>query len=235
MRAFHTAVISTLLVAMSQVVQSQDCDLVGQQACCYAESSSGSDTSYCCNGSIVGNSDSTGASALNDLICCQDDGRTGISVGFDITTCRAGSATPLTAKGTAASSVADVIKSISASRSASRESLFSSASASRASAAAASGAGSVTSTAVSSTSGVSSSSTGSSSASASTGSSSGSASTSSSGSSSSASAAGTTSSSSGSAAAATTSAASTGGVGMMKVDAWSAAMAGGFALVAAVL
>ncbi|KAH0285280.1 hypothetical protein KCU62_g7650, partial [Aureobasidium sp. EXF-3399] len=227
MKAFHTAIVSTLLVAMSYVVQSQDCDLVDQQACCYVESSSGSDTSYCCNGSIVGNSDSTGASALNDLICCQDDGRTGISVGFDITTCRAGSATPLTAKGTAASTVADVIKSISASRSASRESLFSSASASRASAAAASGSASVTSTtAASSTSGGLSTSTGSSS---------GSASTSLSGSSSPASAAGTTSSSSGSAAAATTSAASTGGVAMMELDAWSAAMAGGLALAAAVL
>ncbi|THZ52884.1 hypothetical protein D6C90_00873 [Aureobasidium pullulans] len=65
-----------------------------QQACCYAEIDNGGDTSYCCNGSIVGNPSSSEASALNDLTCCQDDGRTGISVGFDITTCRAGSATP---------------------------------------------------------------------------------------------------------------------------------------------
>ncbi|THX72324.1 hypothetical protein D6D05_07895 [Aureobasidium pullulans] len=106
-----------------------------QQACYYAENDNGSDTSFCCNGSIVGNPSSSKASALNDLACCQDDGRTGISVGIDMITCRAGSATPLTAKGTAASTVADVIKSLSASRSMSRESLYSSASVSRASAA----------------------------------------------------------------------------------------------------
>ncbi|CAD0081667.1 unnamed protein product [Aureobasidium vineae] len=223
MRAFHTAILSTLFVAMSHKVQSQDCDLVDQQACCYVEADSGSDTSYCCNGSIVGNPGSSNASALNDLTCCQDDGRTGISVGFDITTCKAGSATPLTAKGTAASTVADVIKSISASRSASRESLYSSASVSRASAAAASA--SMTSTGEPGTL---------SSSSGSTGSSSSSVSRSQSGSSSSAIAAGTTSSS-GSAAAVTSSPTSTGGVAMMTMDVLNAAMAGGLALCAAVL
>lgn len=135
MRTFLSIIILALLVSVSHLVYAQDCDLVQEQACCYAEIKNGGDTSYCCNGSIVGNPSSSGASALDDLTCCQDDGRTGISVGFDITTCRAGSATPLTAKGTAASTVADVIKSLSASRSMSRESLYSSASVSRASAA----------------------------------------------------------------------------------------------------
>ncbi|THX88599.1 hypothetical protein D6C99_09782 [Aureobasidium pullulans] len=113
MRTFLSIIIPALLVSVFHLVYAQDCDLVQEQACCYAEIDNGSDTSYCCNGSIVGNPSSSKASALNDLTCCQDDGRTGISVGFDITTCRAGSATPLTAKGTAASTVADVIKSLS--------------------------------------------------------------------------------------------------------------------------
>ncbi|KAI4844225.1 hypothetical protein E4T44_06314 [Aureobasidium sp. EXF-8845] len=230
MKTFTTTIVSTLLVTLSHVAQAQtqDCDLVNQQACCYVESASGSDTAYCCNGSIVGNPGSSGASVLNDLICCQDDGRTGINIGLDVTTCRAGSATPLTAKGTAASTVADVIKSISASRSASRESLYSSASVSRASAAAASSSASVTSTAGSGTSGLSGGSTAVSSGSAST-----SSSGSSSRSSSSASAVSTSSSSGSAAAAATTSASSTGGVGMITMDLWNTAMAGGFALVAA--
>ncbi|THZ95690.1 hypothetical protein D6C82_07535 [Aureobasidium pullulans] len=135
MRTFLSIIILALLVSVSHLVYAQDCDLVQEQACCYAENDNGSNTSFCCNGSIVGNPSSSKASALNDLACCQDDGRTGISVGIDITTCRAGSATPLTAKGTAASTVADVIKSLNVSRSMSRESLYSSASVSRASAA----------------------------------------------------------------------------------------------------
>ncbi|KAG9700492.1 hypothetical protein KCU95_g2027, partial [Aureobasidium melanogenum] len=251
MRAFNTAIVSTLLVAMSHMAWSQDCDLIDQQACCYTSDDSGSDTTYCCNGSIVGNFGSgSDVSALNDLVCCQDDGRTGLSVGLDFTTCRAGSATPLTAKGTAASSVADAIKSISASRGASRESLFSSASASRASAAAASatvtsaGASSTTRPAIdtrtgssgtmSSSSGLTASSSsnvsGSESDSSSSAAAAGATSNSSSGSTTAA-----TSSSSGSAAAVSSSATSTGGVAMMTLDVWNAAMAGGAVLVAAVL
>ncbi|KAG9560900.1 hypothetical protein KCU71_g8744, partial [Aureobasidium melanogenum] len=249
MRAFNTAIVCTLLVAMSHVAWSQDCDLVDQQACCYTSDDSGSDTAYCCNGSIVGNFGSgTGASALSDLICCQDDHRTGLSIGLDFTTCRSGSATPLTAKGTAASSVADAIKSISASRSVSKESLFSSASVSRASVAAAAASATSISTGASSTirsatpistgpTGIMSTSGGL------DASSSSSVSRSESGSSSSTPAADTTSSSgstiattsSGTAAAVTSSPTSTGGVAMLTMDAWNAAMAGGAVLVAAVL
>jgi len=82
MRTFLSIIIPALLVSVFHLVYAQDCDLVQEQACCYAEIDNGSDTSYCCNGSIVGNPSSSKASALNDLTCCQDDGRTGISVGF---------------------------------------------------------------------------------------------------------------------------------------------------------
>ncbi|KAH0278157.1 hypothetical protein KCU91_g2687, partial [Aureobasidium melanogenum] len=249
MRASNTAFVSILFVVMSHVAWSQDCDLIDQQACCYADDGSDSNATYCCNGSIVGNFGSgSDASALNDLICCQDDGRTGLSVGLDFTTCRAGSATPLTAKGTAAGSVADAIKSISASRSASRESLFSSASVSRASVAAAASSTAISAGASSTSRSATPISTGPTGIMSSSGglaaSSSSSVSRSEFGSSSSAAAADTTSSSSGtttaatsigSAAAVTSSSTSTGGVAMMTMDAWNAAMAGGFALVAAVL
>ncbi|THZ14344.1 hypothetical protein D6C91_07368 [Aureobasidium pullulans] len=89
MRTFLSIIILALLVSVSHLVYAQDCDLAQEQACCYAENDNGSDTSFCCNGSIVGNPSSSKASALNDLTCCQDDGRTSISVGFDITTSRA--------------------------------------------------------------------------------------------------------------------------------------------------
>ncbi|KAG9593806.1 hypothetical protein KCU77_g5947, partial [Aureobasidium melanogenum] len=248
MRASNTAFVSILFVAMSHVAWSQDCDLIEQQACCYADDGSDSNATYCCNGSIVGNFGSgSDASALNDLICCQDDGRTGLSVGLDFTTCRAGSATPLTAKGTAASTIADAIQSMSASRSASRESLFSSASVSRASVAAAASATAI-STGASSTSrsatpistgptGIMSSSGGLSASSSSSVSRSESGSTSSAAATDTTSSSGTTTAatSSGSAAAVTSSPTSTGGVAMMTMDAWNAAMAGGVALVAAVL
>ncbi|KAH0360998.1 hypothetical protein KCU65_g9025, partial [Aureobasidium melanogenum] len=238
MRAFNTITVSTLLVVMSQMAWSQDCDLIDAQACCYISDKGINYTTYCCNGSIVGNFGSgTGASTLNDLICCQDDGRTGLSIGLDFTTCRAGSATPLTAKGTAASTVADAIKSISASRSASRESLFSSAFASRASAVTAldtvtgtAGASSTTYRATRTSTGPTGVMTSSSGLTASSSSSiSRSESDSSSGSTTAA-----TSSSSGSAAA-VTSPTSTGGVAVMTMDAWNAVMAGGAVLVAAVL
>ncbi|KAG9670011.1 hypothetical protein KCU99_g8477, partial [Aureobasidium melanogenum] len=248
MRAFNTAIVSTLLVAMSQMAWSQDCDHVDSRACCYTSDDSGSDTAYCCNGSIVGNFGSgTGASALDDLICCQDDYRTGLSIGLDFTTCHSGSATPLTAKGTAASSVADAIKSISASRSVSRESLFSSASVSRASVAAAASATSISTGASSTIRSATPISTGPTGIMSTSGgldaSSSSSVSRSESGSSSSTAAADTTSSSgsttattsSGSAAAVTSSPTSTGGVAVLSMDAWNAAMAGGAVLVAAVL
>ncbi|KAI5205291.1 hypothetical protein AUEXF2481DRAFT_9043 [Aureobasidium subglaciale EXF-2481] len=224
MRAFKTTVISALLITIYSLVHAQDCDLVNEQACCYVDGDNDSTTSYCCNGSIVGNPSSSDASALNDLTCCQDDGRTGINVGFDITTCRAGSATPLTAKGTAASSVADVIKSLSVSRSISRESLYSAASVSRASVAGATATATTTSTGSSSQSAGSSSATVSSTASSASGSSS-----------TAAAAAGTTSSSSGSAAAAGSTSSPTGGVAAITVGGWNAAMAGGLALVAAAL
>ncbi|KAI5271542.1 hypothetical protein E4T47_05248 [Aureobasidium subglaciale] len=224
MRAFKTTVISAIFITISSLVYAQDCDLVNEQACCYVNGDNDSTTSYCCNGSIVGNPASSDASALNDLTCCQDDGRTGINVGFDITTCRAGSATPLTAKGTAASSVADVIKSLSVSRSISRESLYSAASVSRASVAGA------TVTATTTSTGSSSQSTGSSSAAVSR-----TASSISGSSSTTAAAAAGTTSSSGSAAAAGTTSSPTGGVAAVTVGGWNAAMAGGLALVAAAL
>lgn len=69
MRTFVSIIIPAL-VSVSHLVYAQDCDLVQEQACCYGETDDDGDTSYCCNGSIVGNPSSSEASALNDLTCC---------------------------------------------------------------------------------------------------------------------------------------------------------------------
>lgn len=237
MRAFNTAIVSALLVAMSHMARSQDCDFVDDHACCYTENDdSSSNIAYCCNGSIKG-SFGTGsdASALNDLICCQDDGITNIFIGYSRTSCVAGSATPLTAVGTAATTIVDAIKSISASKSASRESMFSSISVSTRTSAAVAGTGNTAASTATSSSTASIVVTGFSSSSVSRSASASSVEDAAVGSASASGSTAATTSSSGTAAAVSSSPTSTGGVAMMTMDAWNAVMAGGALFIAAAL